>query len=161
MPITYNEYSLTIKQTVFPTKSCTRCRKHHPLGREHCPTKEIKCHKCGKLGHFRRVCRSSINDIIKQTETAQFLGAITQDNNEPWIIKVQVNRQPIVFKIDTRADVTVIPEELHTQESDGPLRPARIPLVGRSQHTLKVMGCFKAHIARGRKRCSEMMIIRS
>ena len=124
----------------------------HPLGREHCPAKEIKCHKCVELGHFQRVCRSSINDITKQTETTQFLGAITQDNNEPWSIKIQVNRQPIVFTIDIRADVTVIPEKLHTQERDGPLRPARIPLVGPSQHTLQVMGCFKAHIARGRKK---------
>ena len=34
-------------------KSCTRCGNHHPLGREHCPAKETKCHKCGKLGHFQ------------------------------------------------------------------------------------------------------------
>ena len=71
------------------------------------------------------------------------MGAITQDNNEPWSIKIQVNRQPIVFTIDIRADVTVIPEKLHTQEMDGPLRPAKIPLVGPSQHTLQVMGCFR------------------
>ena len=140
-------------------KSCTRCGNNHPQGREHCPAKETKCHKCGKIGHFQRVCRSSINDITKQTETTQFLGAITQDNNEPWTIKIQVNRRPIVFKIDTGADVTVIPEELHIQERDGPLKPARIPLVGPSQHRLQVIGSFNADMIRAHKRCAETVYV--
>ena len=60
---------------------------------------------------------------------------------------------------DAGVDVTVIPEKLLTPERDGPRRPARILLVGPSQHTLQGMGCFKAHMMRGRKRCSEMIYV--
>ena len=31
----------------------------HPKGRRFCFAKDQTCFKCGKVGHFRRVCRSS------------------------------------------------------------------------------------------------------
>ena len=31
----------------------------HPKGRRFCPAKDQTCFKCGKVDHFRRVCRSS------------------------------------------------------------------------------------------------------
>ena len=62
-------------------KGCTRCGNHHPVGRDHCPAREAKCHKCGKVGHFQKVCRSTINEITEQTGSTQFLGAITQESH--------------------------------------------------------------------------------
>ncbi len=40
---------------------CTRCGYSHPSGRDNCHAKTVKCHNCGKVGHYQRMCRSSIS----------------------------------------------------------------------------------------------------
>ena len=84
-------------------KVCTRCGNTHPPGKDHCPAKDTKCHNCGKLGHYQRVCRNTINAVTTspQPEDEKFLGAITQRNSEPWIVQIQLNRRPVNFKNDT------------------------------------------------------------
>ena len=103
-------YRSTSAQPHKTHKVCTRCGNSHPPGKEHCPAKGTKCHKCGKMGHYQRVCRSFINDVTTNSPMdIKFLGAITQGESKPWTVKIQVNKYPIVFKIDTGADVTAIP----------------------------------------------------
>ena len=38
---------------------CDRCGRSHAAKKESCPAHGQKCHNCGKLGHFSRLCRSS------------------------------------------------------------------------------------------------------
>ena len=41
-------------------QKCYFCgEESHPKGRRFCSAKDQTCFKCGKVGHFRRVCRSS------------------------------------------------------------------------------------------------------
>ena len=39
-------------------KPCGRCGKQGPHNKEKCPAKDSVCYKCGKLGHFKSVCRN-------------------------------------------------------------------------------------------------------
>ena len=63
------------------TKPCNWCgyAKSHP--RSNCPAKNSRCLKCGKLGHFKRVCRSRVQMVNEQNcydeDNASFLGNIT------------------------------------------------------------------------------------
>ena len=48
-----------------PPARCTRCDRSPLHGRQQCPARDEKCHKCGKNGHFRSLCRSgnSVNGV--------------------------------------------------------------------------------------------------
>ena len=50
--------------------------------------------------------------------------------NKPWTAVLQLNNRTIEFKVDTGADVTVIPESVYRPNEDGKLEPASIPLNG-------------------------------
>ncbi len=40
---------------------------------------------------------------------------ITEQTDAPWLIKLKVNDSDMLFKVDTRAGVTVVSEELYKQ----------------------------------------------
>ena len=51
----------------------------------------------------------NVGEVQKETEEA-FLGTVqNSENTNPWAITLLVNGKPVEFKIDTGADVTVIP----------------------------------------------------
>ena len=107
------------KKTVQNNK-CQRCGKSPNHNRESCPAKGAKCTKCSKIGHWWRMCRSdrsAVHEIelgeADDVEDPLFLGSIsTTDegsiNANDWTIELSVNDKPLIFKVDTGADVTVI-----------------------------------------------------
>ena len=69
--------------------------------------------------------------------------AAVNGGTKPWIIGIQLNGDLIDFKIDTGADVTVIPASVYKKSRDDKLQPAGKLLRGPSQHTLTVLGKFR------------------
>ena len=53
----------------------------------------------------------------------------------------------------------MIPNELHRRDRYGPLKQAGMSLVGPSQKTLEVMGCFEAHIGVDKKKIVERVYV--
>ncbi|UYV74165.1 hypothetical protein LAZ67_11002276 [Cordylochernes scorpioides] len=91
---------------------CTRCGNSNNHDWKNCPAMNSYCSKCKKKSHYAKVCRSeAINEI--KSEIA-FLGSV-EDNSKKWIVPIKVNNRQINFKIDTGADVNVLPLQNYYQ----------------------------------------------
>ena len=96
-----------------PPNLCYRCGQSPGHVRQNCPAKAAICHKCWKKGHWASVCKSS-QSVGEIEEDYTFLGAIGTERNEYiWSVDLSLNDSLVHFKIDTRSDVTVIPESVY------------------------------------------------
>ena len=60
------------------TQLCMGCGgRQHEGGRKHCPAQQRTCHKCGKTGHFGRVCRQAKKRDLKPTDIWPPTAALT------------------------------------------------------------------------------------
>ena len=92
-----------------PVKRCHRCRKS--------PRK--------KRGHFASVCKSKVIHSVEEelqdinsdeSEDCYFLGAVHGDESQTkWTANLTLGKAMVRFKIDTGADVTVIPEPVYLE----------------------------------------------
>ena len=108
------------------------------------------------------MCRSRGNVqsvIATNSDEESFLGVVhsematVNETVDPWMTKIMLNGQEIEFKINTGADVTVIPESNHDTTRDGSLTPPGRSLSGPSQQTLDVLGQFSGRLKyRGKAR---------
>lgn len=80
------------------------------------------CLKCGKANHFARMCRTSNKEVHEVTETdyqvsdSWFVETISEDKKSPNQVFVEIelghSKETVSFKLDTGAQVNVIPSEL-------------------------------------------------
>ena len=93
------------------------------------------------------MCRS--HATVKTAETTSgekaFLGVVGEPEElNPWSVTLTVNRVPVEFKIDTGADVTVIPVDILWNIPDACLREPTKTLSGANNKVLQVKGQFIA-----------------
>ena len=82
-------------------------------------------------------------------EDDAFLGAIADTNaSEPWMVTLLLNDRQLLFKIDTGANVTAIPETTYDRSRDGPLNKSNRILKGLSEQKLLVKGYIEASLTR-------------
>ena len=89
---------------------------------------------------------ANVRQVIVDKEE-EFLDAITHTAAAVkcgWRALITIKQQEMEFKIDTGAEVTVIPEDHYIQERDGRLAQVNGPLNGPSRQRLEVSGRFHA-----------------
>ena len=103
--------------------------------------------------HVCRSCTKSEGCVFDNSEVLDVVYIHDLSNhragrNDSWLVTLQLNRQPVSFKMDTGADVTVIPMSvLHRQRETKTLYPAQKRLHGPNNQELPVRGCLKATLA--------------
>ena len=146
------EMSQRTTRSLRPTEDiCSRCGRKPSHSKFSCPAKNAKCHKCNRVGHYQTMCRSkvSVGTVDESSEEESFLGAVhstTSNQAKPWAVTLKMNGSPIEFKIDTGADVTVIPTDLYVPSLDGVLLKPKKVLSGPNKVPLAVQGSYVASL---------------
>lgn len=149
-------------------EACQRCGRSPLHNRQNCPAKEERCFRCNKMGHFGAVCKSKEVSTVTVEQTQEthcqqdslFLATLTSHSrgSSPWVVEILVNGYPVDFKVDTGADVTVVPENLSTQWKQA-LDPSQKSLKGPNNARLDVVGQFLSTLQRGDKTVQETVYV--
>ena len=87
--------------------SCGHCTKFHPPGRSSCPAWEDKCQGCGKLGHWKPKCWSSLKGTQNKGHPHQEKG-----ENPRRLVKLELMTTTVirwVLQLSYKHHRTVIP----------------------------------------------------
>uniref|UniRef100_A0A3B3CEF0 Gypsy retrotransposon integrase-like protein 1 n=1 Tax=Oryzias melastigma TaxID=30732 RepID=A0A3B3CEF0_ORYME len=146
-----------------PNPQCHKCGSSSPHPKRECPANETTCHACGKKGHYIRVCknRKTLHEVEEDVD-ALFLGSVTS-NGEPWMVDLHINNKSVSFKIDTGADVTVLPLQVFRKIFKNSIPPtlqkSTKPLLGPGRKPLNVLGYTELNLQKGEKEAKEVVYI--
>ncbi len=128
---------------------CGKCGYEHEKLK--CPAYGKHCNNCNNLHHFGRMCKSKQKKrqdvhVIEQNDDSDysddlFVGMVNTENNndqnDKWSCTLTLNEQPVVFKIDTGAQCSVMPTKLYTKLfPDTQLQKSRVRLLSYSGHKI-------------------------
>lgn len=120
--------------------NCEYCGLMHDRNKMKCPAFGQRCVRCNRMNHYARVCR--VYTVQDNCIDQVCGGAINKSGNQPWYIDLQINNSKVRFKLDTGADVNVLPcrylSRLGVKESD--LLSTDTKLVDYSGGNIKVLG---------------------
>lgn len=147
------------KKPVQNSYSCSRCGKNHK--KFQCPAFGKICAKCKKKNHFASMCKSNIdsrkkkvNEIVNgESDSNEHLNLIIDSvkNSEvqvsekgkekQWLKRIKVENNLIEFKLDTGAEVNVLPLNIYKKLNiDKKLENTNIMLVTYGNFKLKPEG---------------------
>lgn len=125
------------------TKGCSRCGRAHGVYK--CPAVGQQCHKCNKMNHFSKMCRvfavqEDSSDQVRHHDCHRTCSKVSD-----WSVSLKVNNSLVNFKLDTGADVNIIPQKLLSKinvlQSD--LLSTSLKLQGYSGSNITVIGkCY-------------------
>ncbi|GFR99764.1 Pol polyprotein [Elysia marginata] len=126
---------------------CGNCGKSPRHKKEACPARTATCHSCNKKGHYSSICRSSkVREAQVADKACHFLGSVHHvgEIDATWTAVLHVDGNPVKFKLDTGAAVSVVGERFANgrslQSCDKLLkRPGDTPL--------QVLGVFQAKLS--------------
>ena len=131
---------------------CENCGYSHPS--RPCPARNKECLYCHTRGHLIRMCRKRLSadsraqaqGVVEESEENFYVGMVTcEDDNEAWTVPLHIHNKIIDFKIDTGADVTIIPNSVYKSIPSRPeLRRTRASNLNSPGGRLSVLGEFQA-----------------
>lgn len=125
------------------TNRCGNCGRSHR--RMECPAYGVRCDNCGRMNHYARMCRSARRVYALQEDSSDQVISYNNNKNSDWSVQLKINNAWISFKLDTGADVSVLPKRFlgSIGLEAGDLTKTSIKLHGYSGGNIPVVGkCF-------------------
>ena len=136
---------------------CRSCGIRH--ARDSCPVAGRRCHKCQKMNHFSRMCRTpdgqkkqvnTLDDCDSDSEV-MFIGAVNAGDKD-WVETVNFGTVQEVFKLDTGAQCNVLPKAAYDKITTNPLQPSSARLESYSKTCIRPVGkCELPYRVRGER----------
>lgn len=138
---------------------CYWCSSNVHHIRSQCPALKANCSNCSRIGHYEKACLKKNVNAVSIAETpcenenatpgpgeTFFINSIdTATQETSWSRTIRINNcDSIRFKIDTGADVTVLPHEMAARYK---IRPSEAVLIGPSKAPLDFVGVFDATLS--------------
>ena len=74
-----------------------------------CPAREVLCNKCGKKGHFAKVCRKPTSAAVTaDTPTLATVLAASPDSLSKAVMKISINDLEVKALVDTGSNENFI-----------------------------------------------------
>ena len=99
---------------------------------------------------------------VQVDDSDVFIAAIhdkEHSGENPWEATISVNGLPVKFKVDTRADVSVVPEATFQELQGVTLKPVSKSLTAPSRQSLHVCGQFTGHCTYGAREAEEEIFV--
>ncbi|UYV66448.1 hypothetical protein LAZ67_4001712 [Cordylochernes scorpioides] len=144
------EPNLRERKKISTNFKCLRCGGKHKATSPDCPAKDVKCHQCLKVGHFKKYCLSKFS--VKNITMAQCNQPIHQPSKLEMDLNVNGGTSNVLIKflVDTGSSVSLIPESLYTKYFENiKLNPASVALKSYTQQAIDVLGDLPAKIKHG------------
>ena len=133
-------------------KRCTRCGKSPMHGRKDYPAKDAEWRNCFSKSHYAIMCRSKkkVHNIEEEDQEEVVLGSIEVCRAKEcvsavkeglWHATLEVNRKSVRFRVDTGADVSVVPGRYFKKNSPV-IEKTNKKLIGPGKTEIKVVGKF-------------------
>lgn len=150
------------KQTVDNSrKACRKCGFLHPP--RSCPAYGKKCNKCGGMNHFAKCCLSkgakprNVHTLDEQDDSQEtyWLGAlqttkyVANKNSDAWYVDVGIKGHKVSMKIDTGAEVNVMPLKTWKQINGGSLKKTKVNLKAFGNTDIPIEGVAETEITVG------------
>ena len=136
-------------------KKCKFCAKVHVFDRTICPANKAECRKCHKVGHYAVCCTAVVQEVQEFS-----IEEISGEDEPPWMVKLKLNNssKPILFKIDTGADVCVVTTATY-QELKRPVLKHCGKTLQSVGGTLHCWGYFESKITRKNSKYAMKMYV--
>ncbi|KAL0867464.1 hypothetical protein ABMA27_008251 [Loxostege sticticalis] len=120
--------------------NCTRCGRVH--GQQNCPAFGKQCLRCLKMNHFARACGNKSHSVYCVQESEEQVINSINKNVDYWSVKLKINNKLVCFKLDSGADVNVLPLRYLSQigVSKSQLLKSDTRLSSYSGETIEVIG---------------------
>ncbi|UYV75188.1 K02A2.6-like, partial [Cordylochernes scorpioides] len=119
---------------------CQRCGKSHRA--KNCPAWGKRCSKCKKMNHFAAFCKgSAIRSLNDETEeTVWSIHEAKVVHTLEWKKSIIVNGKEICFKLDSGAEVNVLPYTFTRQMKGLEIFQTNRKLTSYTGHEIKIKG---------------------